>query len=283
MSNAEANGRRPRRIVVLLDASHASMAALEAAVELAAHRNTELLAVFVEEEELLRCAGYPWTREVGLSGAVRPIETTTVEERMRDRAEEVRSALQRSSQRRGVAARLQVCRGRVVHEALALVGSGDFLVLGKVGYARCRGLRLGSTARAIVHGAPGPVMVFEESARRERARNVAVVVAPGEAGLTTLRYAQALLGDRETLSLAIPDAPEDGHALRQSEAAQCLRTHYPQARWLDEAATDAEHLAAALMDGGVEKVIVSRRSTLLAHHGPRSLIESIRIPVIVTP
>ncbi len=272
----------PSRIVILLDASRSSMAALEAAAELAARRHAELLALFIEEEALLRCAGYPWTREIGLSGAVRAIEADAVEQSMRARAEKARQALLHAAQRRGVTARLKVSRGGVVHEALAVLTPDDLLVLGKVGYARSRGLRFGSTARAIIQQAPGPVMVCEEPGSGARPRGVAVVVEPGEQGVRTLETAAALLGGDEAITTALPDGPP--HAATADETPQgWLRSRYPAARWLERPASDPAHVARALAEAGAEKLIVSRRSALLTQTGPRALVEAVQLPVLVVP
>ncbi|ABM62482.1 universal stress protein [Halorhodospira halophila] len=271
----------PRRVVVLLDASRASLEALEAAAEIAAHRRAELLAIFVEEEALLRCAGYPWAREVGLSGATRPLETDIEEQRMRTRAEEIRRALAYTGQRRGVHYRLEVCRGGVVRETLSLVDRDDLLILGKVGYARARGLRIGSTARAIVFGTPGPVMVFERPVRPRTGHGVAVVVEPGEPGVETLTRAAALLGESETLARIIPDhtapSPPGDNPTRAWAARHC-----PDAQWLTPAGSPTA-LARHLSHAPVDKLIISRRSALLAEHNTRSLIETVQLPVLVVP
>ncbi|MBK5935733.1 hypothetical protein CCR81_02795 [Halorhodospira halophila] len=271
----------PRRVVVLLDASRASLEALEAAAELAAQLGAELLAIFVEEEALLRCAGYPWAREMGLSGAVRPLETGIEEQRMRTRAEAIRKALAQTGRHRGVHYRLEVCRGGVVRETLSLVNRDDLLVLGKVGYARARGLRIGSTARAIVFGTPGPVMVFERPLRPRTGHGVAVVVEPGEPGVRTLTRAAALLGEGEILARIIPDhaaPPPDGDDPARAWAAR----HCPNAQWLTPAGSPTA-LARHLSRAPVDKLIISRRSALLAEHDTRSLIEAVQLPVLVVP
>ena len=54
-----------RRILVALDASPHSLAALEAAAELAASLRAELIGLFVEDANLLRVAGFPFAREFG--------------------------------------------------------------------------------------------------------------------------------------------------------------------------------------------------------------------------
>ena len=54
-----------RRIVVGLDAGPRDRAALEAAAQLAARMQAELVGLFVEDIDLLHLAGLPFAREVG--------------------------------------------------------------------------------------------------------------------------------------------------------------------------------------------------------------------------
>ncbi|WP_200257414.1 universal stress protein [Halorhodospira neutriphila] len=272
------------RVVVLLDASEASMAALEAAIELAARRHAELLALYVEEEELLRCAGYPWSREVGLSGAVRPLQAEALEERMRARAEAIRSALAQTAAPRGVRHRLQVSRGRLPREALALLAPEDLLVLGKIGYARARGQRVGSSAWAILHEAPGPVMVFERPLPEARPRGVAVVIDAGASGLQALESAAALLEPDEALTAVIAcHAPGAAPEAAADPAQRWLAERFPQARWLPVTTDGPERIARLLAAQAAEKVVVSRRSAVMRRHDARELVEALQLPVVVIP
>jgi nucleotide-binding universal stress UspA family protein len=54
-----------QRILVALDASPASLAALDFATELAERHQAELLGIYVEDINLLRSAEIPFTREIG--------------------------------------------------------------------------------------------------------------------------------------------------------------------------------------------------------------------------
>lgn len=53
-----------RRILVALDTSPSSQAALEAAVALAERLNAEVCGLFVEDVDLLRVAESPYAREI---------------------------------------------------------------------------------------------------------------------------------------------------------------------------------------------------------------------------
>ncbi|MFY0990181.1 universal stress protein [Halomonas sp. C05BenzN] len=151
------------RVLALLDASRQSLAALSAAVDLAASRQAELVALFVEDIDLLASAGFPFSREVGAqSGLSRPLSPEAVEASLARQVKRATQALAEAVAGRQVRHRFQVSRGRVASEALALAGPGDLLVLGKAGLSGQWGVRLGSTSRALILEAPCTVIIWDE-------------------------------------------------------------------------------------------------------------------------
>ena len=78
-----------RRLLVALDASGHSLAALEAAARLAAHLEVELAGIFVEDENLLRLAKLGTARVVDrLSARVRTLGAGEIERELRGRRPE---------------------------------------------------------------------------------------------------------------------------------------------------------------------------------------------------
>ena len=70
-----------RRILVALDASTHSLAALETAAGLAARLEAELVGLFVEDINLLRAAELPFARETSFySSSLRPLERGELEQ-----------------------------------------------------------------------------------------------------------------------------------------------------------------------------------------------------------
>ena len=151
------------RVLALLDASRHSLAALAAAVELAMTRDAELVALYVEDQELLGSAGFPFAREIGAaSGRVRRLSRTDLEAGMVRQARRVTEALETAVAGRELRHELRIRRGLVVSEALSLAGPGDLLVLGKAGLSGHWGVRLGSTSRALILEAPCTVIIWDE-------------------------------------------------------------------------------------------------------------------------
>lgn len=162
---AGAAGRdvRVARVLTLLDASRHSLAALAAAVELAAARHAELVALFVEDQELVSSAGFPFAREIGaVSGRVRRLSREELLAGQARQARRVTEALEAAVAGRELRHELRVSRGGIVSEAQALAGPGDVLVLGKAGFSGHWGVRLGSTSRALMLEAPCTVIIWDE-------------------------------------------------------------------------------------------------------------------------
>lgn len=149
-----------RRIVVALDASSYSLAALRAAAELAALLEIPLEGLFVEDINLFYLGAFPFSQEVGsYTGSVRPIENVDVERQLRTTASHIQHAMNRVVQT-PVRWTFQVRRGSVVNELLTAAQGADLLTIGRSGYARRS--TLGSTARALVQKSQRPVLLLDE-------------------------------------------------------------------------------------------------------------------------
>lgn len=274
-----------RRVVILLDASRRSMAALDAAAIFARASGAELVGWFVEEEELMRCAGYPWVREVSLSGAATPMQPGEVEQRLRNRAEAVRSALQRVARTQGLRTRLHIHRGRVVQKVLELSTRDDFLILGKIGYRGALGLRVGSTARALVGSAPGRVMMYEQPARSVSPSVIAVVVTPGEEGLRALATSVALaVNNGASLAVLVATDNESGRdRQRENTIRTLLRDANSHIRVLTVREVTTNNVLQVLGAESAESLVVPRQWALQAQRRRVDLVEEALMPVVVVP
>ena len=179
-----------RRILVALDATPHSQAALEAAAELAASLDAELIGVYVEDVNLLRLAQLPFARETRFpAAATTRLELPEVEQRLREQAQRAQAELARLAERKAVRYSFQVRRGQVGNTLIDL--EADLLVLGRVSHVLAGTARLGSTARTALKRSgqavlltdqaalrPGPItLLFDGSAAAERALAVAEALA----------------------------------------------------------------------------------------------------------
>jgi nucleotide-binding universal stress UspA family protein len=148
-----------RRIVVALDASSYSLAALRAAAELAVLLNLELEGLFVEDINLLYLAGFSFTQEIGAYTS-RTLANAAVERQLRTLAQVIRQSMDRAIVKPSVRWTFQVRRGSVVNELLAAAQGADLISIGRSGHVRRN--TLGSTAQALVQQSRRPILILDK-------------------------------------------------------------------------------------------------------------------------
>ena len=272
------------RVLILLDGSRLSLAALEAAAEIAAARNAEVLGIFVEEINLLRTAGYGFAQEVGSSsGVVRPLETAALEARLQALADQARRALQQTMARRGLAQTLKLCRGRVAEEVLNLMQPQDLVVLGRVGWSAIPGARLGSTARVLLRQAPGEVLLWTES-RPQRQNRVVVLLNHDQAANHRAVRVGAELARRsqQPLSVLIRSRSADDQSLTE-DILSYLQREGIVARVKRVALASAGAAVRALQEEGASQLVLSRSNSWLAEQDADVLLSELNLPITVTP
>ena len=184
-----------RRILVALDSSPQSLAALEAAVQLAANLGAKLRGIFVEDINLVRLAGLPMVHEVGAaSGRPRDLSEGRMVVQLRGQAARAERILSAAAGQAQVQWSFRVARGSIESELLEAASDADLVILGRAGWSGKR--RLGSTAKAVVsaapnrtlvveageHLSPALMVVYDGSERSRRALDTAITLGRGGGG-----------------------------------------------------------------------------------------------------
>ena len=139
-----------RRILVALDASTHSLAALNAAAEMAANMQAELIGLYVEDENLLHLAGLPFAHEVhSQSAESEPMDSDKMQQELKLQASQARRALEEAANRVNARWSFRVVRGQVTASVLAAALDADLLAMGRASRPLVSGSRLGSTAREV--------------------------------------------------------------------------------------------------------------------------------------
>lgn len=180
-----------RRILVALDGSAASLAALDAAAGLAEALEAELRGVFVEEADLLLLPEMATlVREVdALSARIRSLEAGRLRREIRIVARRARRAFERRVATLEVQWTFERTRGAVPAELRRVAASeADLVVLGLRGHTPGRGP--GSTVLDLLREPVAPVMVLPRGARLSG--EVYAAVGDPEAGRDALAVAAAV-------------------------------------------------------------------------------------------
>ena len=145
--------KKIKRILVALDASPHSLAALEMGTELAAKLGAELTGIFVEDINIHRLANLPFANEVGfLTASIRKLDTPLVSREFRTLARQAYQAMELLAKRRNLSWSFRRVQGVIPMELINAASDADLILLGKSGWSKRK--QMGSTARVVVIDAP---------------------------------------------------------------------------------------------------------------------------------
>ncbi|MGD2176945.1 MAG: universal stress protein [Anaerolineae bacterium] len=208
-----------RRILIALDASPHSLAALRAAARLASSLEAELHGLFVEDINLLRAAGLPMARELQLPFArhVR-MNPERTRRQLRAQARQARQALASICGQQQIEWAFQVLRGGVSSKVLEEAAKADLLCLGRISRPVMQRPGLGSTARAAATRAQHSVLLISHGRRIHPPVVVAYDGSP-EAEQALLLASRLVQGLGGFLSILVPaEAPRSSDEIQQQIA-----------------------------------------------------------------
>lgn len=239
---------RVSRILLAIDASPNSLAAMEAAVELAAEYDAELLGVYVEDMDLLRLARLPFASEVvSHSARLRTLAPDGLARQLRAQAAQARRALAREATRFGIRWRFEIARGRIPWVLLAQAEQADLVIIGKSGWSGFD--RVGSATRTLVIEGARHTLVLQEGGQLARPVMVAYDGRPISRRALDVA-ADFVLAQGRGLSVLLMAEDQQRASELQSQAAHDLSDRGLRAsyRWLQTA--EPSKLAAAVEAAG---------------------------------
>ena len=270
-----------RRILVALDASRHSLAALEAASELADALKAELVGIFVEDVNLLRLAGLPFAREVGyLAGVDRPLDSPSMERELRIQAEQAKQTLAGVADRRQIRWSFRVVRGQVAAELLTAAREADLLALGRASWASTRRVRLGTTAREVAAQALRPVLLLQHGHAICQPMQLVYDGSPAARRALAAAAHMALITGGQLTVMVVADAPEAAQRL-QEEIDERLQAQQIKGRYRQLVSPSAEELAHALYTAGGGTLIINAGNPLLGGEGLATLLDAIDCSVFL--
>jgi len=184
-----------RKILVPLDASDESVAALKTAVRLASRMQASLEGLFIEDDNLLRAGELACCQVVhAVTATVSTFDRSDMEHQLRLAARRARAALVAETTEQGLDWSFRVDRGDVTASILAAALDVDLIVMGRTSRRPGQRQRLGSTTRKLVSGATavlvtgarqhhGPVAcMYDASPVADRALEIAIQLSRRDGG-----------------------------------------------------------------------------------------------------
>jgi nucleotide-binding universal stress UspA family protein len=249
-----------RRILIALDASPSSLAALKMAAELANRHQAELIGIYVEDINLLRSADLPFSREVGVYSAIaRTLDKHQIESELRTQARRVEQMLSRIARSTNLRWSFRNVRGSIHSELINAARETDLIILGKRGWSA--GVRIGSTARHLAALAPVRSMIMERTVHP--GTPILVVYDGSEQSQKALKTAGRICQAESQLTILIP-APSQEIAERlyqQIETWVSDQEFQVQFRWVPD--MDERRIGSIAKSQGCEIVILPADSPQL--------------------
>ena len=257
------------RILVALDESPRSAAALTAAATLASELDAELAGLFIEDVNLQNLAGLPFAREISLlSGVGRPLSQSDVEHTWQREADTLQRQLAEAAGRLRLRWSFRVARGRFAAEVHTQAQASDLIVLGKrTGISVVRVTRT-TVARVYPNLRAGPVLVLFEDALTS-AQSL-------ELGATLARR------NGVELVLLICAGSEDAYRAACVDAQTLLRAHATTGRctWLP--VLDGARLIEVAHREAAGCLVLSNRERFLTQAGFERVLDEIECPIVLT-
>lgn len=214
MSDQKEEHRVIRRIVIGVDASPYSLAALRAGVNLAAQFGASVTALFVQDTDLLHAASLPVAREVrAFARAPHSLQKDEIRAQFQRMAERARRELEELARAQRIEHSFQTIEGRVAEALISAAREADLLAVGKASKRSSR-RKLGTTALHVLRDAPTSVLVLGELAAPEK--RVVVYDDGSEAAERAIDLA-AQIAQQSRNSLSVLLSSKDADVQRERE------------------------------------------------------------------
>lgn len=155
-----------REILVALDSSSHSRAALEAAATLARTLEADIHGLFVEDSNWYRISRLPSITEVNeLTGDIKPLAEKNIDKQIEILENRIRRQLQMISRLNEVKHSWKTARGAVEDKVLEAAKNTDLITIGRKGHSYSKHKQLGQTAKKIIEKSDKPVLILQEGLR----------------------------------------------------------------------------------------------------------------------
>lgn len=216
--NQESKLQDIHRILVALDASPASLAALDLAADLAERYQAELLGIFVEDINLLRSAELPFTMEFRhYSQTSSHLDSRQIERELQAQARRVENILAGIARKANLRWSFLKSRGVIHGELLDAARGTDLIILGKTGWSGRR--QIGSTARNIAVQSTIQSLIM---LRKVRPGTPIMVAYDGSAASQKALITAQLISSKDIplIVLLVADDPQQAQELEEDVVAR---------------------------------------------------------------
>ncbi len=270
-----------RRILVALNAAGASRAAVETAIELAERLQAEVRGLFIEDEDLLRCAALPFVRRFAMTGAgAAAFDMATAERELALLAARARRDFEAAARRGKVSFSFDIVRGRAGTALAAAAAEADLLVVEGGSPAGLRGFPAASAAAELPHGLAGSVLLTESGAPLPR--HLVAVFDGSEGSHAALRLAMRLAELSEgSLGVLLLAGDSDSRRELAAAARAILGPRIERYRIEALASADENELRVRLRGSGRRLLVLGGDTPLAAGQSRERLLAELGGPILL--
>lgn len=266
-----------RRILVALDASPQSNAALDMAARLAATMQAELAGLFVEDVNLLRMAEAPSAREIAYPGQAAATSRTSMERTLRARSEQIRGTVAAAAHRAKVPWSFRTVRGQVTAALRSAISEHDMIAIGRIGWSFGRRLRIGSTALELVTSSI-PLLLISQGATLGQLRLLVYYDATLPSRNALLFAAQLAAAGAKGLIVLIKAADYEKEL---AEIRKLLKGQTSEVRCERIDLDETESLLRAVKEEGSVLLILAGRQLLNDRKAFETLLRELELPMLL--
>lgn len=191
------------KILVALDSSQHSRAALESAAVIAKLLEANLQGLFVHDAQWLRVSRLPAAFEINeRTGEISPIAEESIERQIKLLEQNIKEHFDLISEKNKLKHTWKSVRGAVRDKVLEATRDADLITIGKVGRSFYKSGKLGSTAKAVIQETDKPVLILQEGFRFKD--KIITVYDGTESCLSSVKLA-ALLAEKNNNKLSVID------------------------------------------------------------------------------
>lgn len=194
-----------RKILVAIDPSSHSHAALEAAAVLAKTLEAQIHGLFVQDEVWKKVSRIPSSSIINeITGTIHPLEQDALENQLEMLKKRLRRRLETISRKNRIKHTWESVQGKVENKILEAAKQADLLTIGRRGSSFPRKKQLGSSAKAIIRKSDKPILILRQGLHL--GANICVLYDASEESQRAIRLALSLAQKNEsTLTVLVAD------------------------------------------------------------------------------
>lgn len=218
MTDSEDTSIKMTEILVALDHSSHSRAALESAAFIAELMEAKIHGLFVHDNQWLRISKLSSLSEIDvLTGSISPMGREALEREIQKLEKSIKKHFEIITRQHQLPHRWSTKKGEVADKVLEAAENCDIITIGSKGRSYSKTKKLGSTAATIIRSANKPILILQ---KRHNLNYPPIAIFDGsKKSISGLKIAEQIARRNEThltvidLSKAFPSTEKTGQAL----------------------------------------------------------------------